>query len=158
MSRIDIAEARWPADRDAVLALFRAYLAELDVDLGFQGVEAELASLPGKYARPAGLVLVARPGQGAAAAGCVAYRPLEPWTCEMKRLFVEPDWRGRGAGRLLCERLFAEARATGYRRMLLDTGDWLKPALTLYRGLGFAPIPAYYHNPLPGTVYLARDL
>jgi len=156
MSEIDVAEARWPADRDAVLGLFRAYIAELAVDLTFQGVEAEFAALPGKYARPEGLVLLART-VGGEAVGCVAYRPFEAEICEMKRLYVAPSWRDRGAGRRLCDRLLAEARAAGYRRMLLDTGDWLKAALTLYRGLGFAPIPAYYHNPLPGTVYLARD-
>ncbi|MGH7075193.1 MAG: GNAT family N-acetyltransferase [Stellaceae bacterium] len=157
MSSIDIAEARWPADRETVLGLFRAYLDELDVDLSFQDVAAELSSLPGKYARPKGLVLLARSGQGEAI-GCVAYRPLDAGICEMKRLYIAPEWRGHGVGRLICERLLVEAREAGYRRMLLDTGDWLRPALTLYRGLGFLPILAYYHNPLPGTVYLARDI
>jgi GNAT superfamily N-acetyltransferase len=157
MTGIDVAEARWPEDHDTVLALFRAYIEELDVDLAFQDVAAEFASLPGKYARPEGLVLLARSNEGEAV-GCVAYRPFGAGVSEMKRLYVQPVWRGHGAGRVLCERLLAEAKAAGYRRMLLDTGDWLQPALTLYRGLGFAPIPAYYHNPLPGTVYLARDL
>lgn len=157
MDDFAIAEARWPADGAIVLALFGAYIDELDVDLSFQGVAEEFASLPGKYVRPQGLVLLARNAAGDAV-GCVAYRPFAAEVCEMKRLFVAPPWRGRGVGRHLCERLLAEARAAGYRRMLLDTGDWLKPALTLYRGLGFAPIPAYYHNPLPGTVYLAREL
>jgi GNAT superfamily N-acetyltransferase len=154
---IAIAEARWPEDRDTVRALFRAYVDGLGVDLGFQNVEVELASLPGKYARPVGLVLLARDETGAAI-GTVAYRPFAPGDCEMKRLYVAPEQRGRGAGRLLCDRLLDEARAAGYRRMLLDTGDWLTPALTLYRALGFAPIPAYYHNPLTGTVYMAREL
>jgi GNAT superfamily N-acetyltransferase len=154
---IAVVEARWPDDRDTVRALFRAYIDGLDIDLGFQGVEAELASLPGKYARPEGLVLLARDETGAAI-GTVAYRPFAPGDCEMKRLYVAPEARGRGAGRRLCDRLIDEARAAGYRRMLLDTGDWLKPALSLYRALGFTPIPAYYHNPIAGTVYLARAL
>ncbi|HEY5209163.1 MAG TPA: GNAT family N-acetyltransferase [Stellaceae bacterium] len=156
MSDLTIAEARWPHDHDAVLGLFRDYVAGLGIDLGFQGVEAEFATLPGKYARPHGLVLLAR--RGGAAVGTVAYRPYPPGGCEMKRLYVAPAARGLGAGRQLCDRLITEARAAGYRRMLLDTGDWLTAALALYRALGFAEIPAYYHNPLKGTVYMARDL
>ncbi|HEX4113591.1 MAG TPA: GNAT family N-acetyltransferase [Stellaceae bacterium] len=154
---VSIIEARWPEDRDTVRALFRAYVDGLGIDLGFQGIDAEFASLPGKYARPAGLVLLARDEAGAAM-GTVAYRPFAPGDCEMKRLYVAPEQRGRGAGRSLCDRLLDEARTAGYRRMLLDTGDWLTPALTLYRALGFAPIPAYYHNPIAGTVYMSREL
>ncbi len=154
---IVIAEAQWPRDRDAVLRLFREYVDGLGLDLSFQGVDEEFATLPGKYARPAGLVLLARSVAGDAI-GTVAYRPLAPGDCEMKRLYIAPDWRGRGAGRLLCDRLLDEARAAGYRRMLLDTGDWLVPALTLYRALGFAEVPPYYHNPIRGTVYMARQL
>jgi len=157
MSAVTVAEARWPDDRDTVLRLFRDYIGGLGIDLSFQGVDEELASLPGKYARPGGLVLLARSADGVAV-GTVAYRPFGEGVCEMKRLYVAPGWRRSGAGRALCDRLLDEARAAGYRRMLLDTGDWLAPALALYRGLGFADVPAYYHNPLKGTVYMARDL
>lgn len=157
MSGITVAEARWPEDHGTVLALFRAYIDGLGIDLGFQGVDEELATLPGKYARPGGVVLLAH-GGGGVPIGTVAYRPFGDGVCEMKRLYVVPDWRKHGVGRALCERLLGEARAAGYRRMLLDTGDWLTPALTLYRGLGFRDVPAYYHNPLAGTVYMARDL
>jgi GNAT superfamily N-acetyltransferase len=155
--RATIAEARWPDDRDTVLALFRAYVDGLGVDLSFQGVDREFATLPGKYARPEGLVLLARSEAGEPV-GTVAYRPFARGDCEMKRLYVVPDWRGHGAGRLLCDRLIAEARSFGYRRMLLDTGDWLAPALALYRALGFAEVPAYYHNPIAGTVYMAKAM
>jgi ribosomal protein S18 acetylase RimI-like enzyme len=156
MSDLTIAEARWPHDHASVLTLFRDYVAGLGIDLGFQGIDAELASLPGKYARPDGLVLLA--WEGGEPVGVVAYRRFAPGECEMKRLYVAPAARGRGAGRQLCDRLLAEARAAGYRRMLLDTGDWLVAALALYRALGFTEIPAYYHNPIAGTVYMARDL
>lgn len=158
MSAIAIVEARWPADRDTVLALFRAYIDGLGIDLSFQGVDEELATLPGKYARPGGVVLLARTTSGEAI-GTVAYRPFgDHSACEMKRLYIAPEWRKHGAGRLLCDRLLDEARAAGYRRMLLDTGDWLVPALTLYRGLGFTEVAPYYHNPIKGTVYMAREL
>jgi ribosomal protein S18 acetylase RimI-like enzyme len=156
MNGLTVAEARWPQDRDTVLGLFRAYIAGLGIDLSFQRVDEELASLPGKYARPAGMILLAW-AEGEAI-GTVAYRSFAPGECEMKRLYVAPEWRGRRAGRLLCDRLIEEARAADYHRMLLDTGDWLLPALSLYRALGFVPIPAYYHNPIRGTVYLAREL
>jgi putative acetyltransferase len=76
----------------------------------------------------------------------------------MKRLYLTPLWRRHGIGRLLSVRLLDEARAPDYRRMLLDTGDWLAPALALNRALGFSEVPAYYHNPISGTVYMARDL
>ena len=153
---IVIEEARWPADRDTVHGLFRTYLDGLGVDLTFQHPEEELASLPGKYARPEGVVLLARSGEDAV--GVVAYRPFAPAICEMKRLHVTIAWRGLGISRSLCDRLLDEARAAGYRRMVLDTGAWLMPALALYRSLGFLEIPAYYDNPLENVVYMGRDL
>jgi putative acetyltransferase len=159
-SKIDIAEAHWPEDRVTVSALFREYVDSLGVGLAFQGIESEFASLPGKYARPKGLVLLARlveQGENSAV-GTVALRPFAPEICEMKRLYVRPSHRGFGIGRQICDALLTEASMAGYRRMLLDTGDWLEPALALYRALGFQPISAYYDNPLKGTIYLARDL
>ena len=154
--RLRIAEARWPRDAAIVEALFREYVASLDADISFQDVDRELAGLPGKYARPSGVVLIAWIGEDAA--GAVAYRPIEPGICEMKRLYVRPDFRGRDIGRTLAERLIEEARAAGYRTMVLDTLASMGAALTLYRTLGFAPIPAYYDNPLPGATYLGFEL
>jgi putative acetyltransferase len=125
--------------------------------LSFQGVDQELASLPGKYARPDGLVPLVRAAEGEVV-GTVAYCSLGSGASEIKRLYVTPRWRRQAIGPLLRVRLLDEARAADYRRMLLDTGDWLVPALALYRALGFTEVPAYYHNPPSGTVYMARDL
>jgi putative acetyltransferase len=151
-----ISEARWPEDRATVEALFREYVASLAEDISFQNVDRELAGLPGKYARPGGVVLIAR--DGVEGAGMVAYRMVEPGVCEMKRLYVRPAFRGSGLGRELANELIEEARAQGYRTMLLDTLASMSPARALYRDLGFTPVAPYYDNPLPGVMYMALEL
>src|SRR6185436_9017484 len=158
MSRANfrITEARWPEDRATVEALFREYVASLAEDISFQNVDEELGTLPGKYARPTGVVLIA--WDGTDAAGAVAYRMVEPGVCEMKRLYVRPAFRGRDIGRELANELIDDAQSRGYRTMLLDTLASMQSARALYRALGFRPVEAYYENPLPGTMYMARDL
>ena len=151
-----ISEAQWPEDRAIVEALFREYVASLAEDISFQNVDDELNGLPGKYARPTGVVLIAR--QGDTAAGAVAYRMVEPGVCEMKRLYVRPACRGSGLGRELANELIEDARAQGYRTMLLDTLASMEAARALYRDLGFVPVTPYYDNPLPGVMYMALEL
>ena len=151
-----IKEARWPQDRDAVAALLRDYVASLEEDICFQNPDDEIGGLPGKYARPGGLVLVAR--EGDTPAGVIAYRMFEPGVCEMKRLYVRPEFRGRGLARELANELIEDARTRGYRTMLLDTLASMREARALYRDLGFAPVEPYYDNPLPGVMYMALDL
>ena len=151
-----ISEARWPEDRATVEALFREYVASLAEDISFQNVDDELAALPGKYARPTGVVLIARDGEEVA--GAIAYRMVEPGICEMKRLYVRPAWRGSGLGRELANELIEDARACGYRTMLLDTLASMGAARALYRELGFTPVAPYYDNPLPGVMYMALEL
>jgi len=155
-ARLRITEARWPQDRTLVETLFREYVESLDEDISFQGVASELAGLPGKYARPDGLVLIAWLGDEVA--GCIALRPIEPGVCEMKRLYVRPGFRGQSVGRSLVEALIEHARLMRYRTMVLDTLASMQAALTLYRALGFKPVRAYYDNPLPGATYLGLDL
>ena len=153
----ELVEARTAVDLDQVRRLFRAYAEWLGVDLCFQGFEQEVATLPGAYARPAGRLLLAR--VAGEAAGAVGLRPLEPGIAEMKRLWVEPGFGGRGIGRALAEAAIAAAREIGYQRMRLDTIPARMPAAQhLYRSLGFAPIPPYYHSPLEGTVMLELRL
>jgi len=151
-----ISEARWPDDRATVLSLFREYVASLAEDISFQNVDDELAALPGKYARPGGVVLLA--WDGAVAAGAVAYRMFEPGVCEMKRLYVRAAFRGHGLGREIAEELIEHARAHGYRTMLLDTLASMASARALYRDLGFSAVAPYYENPLPGVAYMALEL
>src|SRR6185503_1682303 len=130
---IRIAEARWPDDRATVEASLGEYVSSLAEDISFQNVDEELATLPGKYARPAGAVLIA--WSGGEAAGAIAYRMVEPGVCEMKRLYVRPAFRGSGLGRELANELIEDARERGYRTMLLDTLASMQSARALYRDL-----------------------
>jgi GNAT superfamily N-acetyltransferase len=149
--------AEWLA---ATCAVFREYAASLDVDLCFQGFEAELAALPGDYAAPGGQLLLAL--LDGELAGCGAFRPLPDAdyanACEMKRLFVRPAFRRFGLGRLLAQRLLDDARRAGYSNMLLDTLDDMESARELYASLGFEDVPPYYYNPIPGAHYLRARL
>ncbi len=151
-----IEPAQFPSDLPLVQTLFREYAESLGIDLGFQDFESELASLPGKYAPPRGRLLIAR--RGAQALGCVALRPISRDTCEMKRLYVRPAARGEQLGRRLAERLCDEAHATGYRRICLDTLPSMAAAVGLYTSMGFEPIEPYVFNPIPGALFLGRDL
>jgi GNAT superfamily N-acetyltransferase len=145
---------------DATRAIFREYAASLGIDLCFQGFEAELAALPGVYAEPAGILLLAL--VDGEVAGCGALRPLPdvdyPNACEMKRLFVRRAFRRFGLGRLIAQGLIDHGRAAGYSTMLLDTLDEMEAARELYAALGFTEVPPYYYNPIPGAHYLRVDL
>jgi ribosomal protein S18 acetylase RimI-like enzyme len=153
---IDIRPAAFPEDADEVRSLFREYAQSLGVDLGFQDFEAELAGLPGKYAAPAGRLLLA--WSGSDALGCVALRPLHGAACEMKRLYVRPQARGVQLGLQLAQRICQEARQAGYSRICLDTLPTMAAAQRLYRALGFVPIEPYVFNPIAGTKFLALEL
>jgi GNAT superfamily N-acetyltransferase len=153
---VRIALAREPAEIDAARILFREYAAGLGFDLTFQGFEAELAALPGDYAPPRGALLLA--ADSAVWAGCVALRPIDGAVCEMKRLYVRPAWRGTGLGRRLAAAVLAEGARLGYARMRLDTVPAMRSAIALYESLGFRDIPAYRHNPVPGTRWLEAPL
>jgi GNAT superfamily N-acetyltransferase len=152
-----LAPAQLPHEIEAARRLFRNYAEWLAIDLSFQGFEEELAGLPGRYAPPAGVLLLATVADEAV--GCVALRPLEPGICEMKRLWVEPGFGGRGLGRALAERIITPARETGDRRLRRDTLPQRLPAAhQLYLRLGFVPIPPYYDNPVPGMAMLELEL
>jgi ribosomal protein S18 acetylase RimI-like enzyme len=145
-------------DIDPVAALFREYAASLPVDLGYQGFEAELAGLPGAYAPPSGLLLLAASAAGDPL-GCVGVRALaEPGTCEMKRLHVCPAARGLGIGRALAVAASQAAAAAGYTAMRLDTLADMTAAQALYRTLGFIRTPAYYDSPVSGTIFMRKVL
>lgn len=136
--------------------LFREYASTREIMPCLEDFERELASLPGSYSPPGGRLLLAiENGQPAAgqAAGCVGLRRFGQDSCEMKRLYVRPAFRGKGAGRMLVEKLIGDARSIGYARMVLDTLPTMREAHTLYRNMGFHEIPPYWKNPIPGVLY-----
>ncbi len=155
-----IAPAVGTADIDAARALFAEYANFLAEDHGisleFQGIEEELATLPGKYAPPRGALFLAK--LDGTAVGTIAIRPFDTTTCEVKRLYVQPAARGQGLGHRLTAEILATARALGYTRAILDTGGFLIAAQRLYEDFGFTDIPAYYHNPIEGVRYMGCDL
>jgi GNAT superfamily N-acetyltransferase len=144
------------SDIDEVRRLLREYAAWLQVDLCFQGFEAELAGLPGDYAPPRGQLLVADYGEGLA--GCIALREIDAAAAEMKRLYVRPEHRGTGLGRRLTLAIIETARTLGYERLRLDTLPQMGDAQRLYAALGFYEIPPYRENPVPGARFLEKVL
>ena len=140
--------------------LFREYAKSLNVDLCFQNFEQELAGLPGEYAPPRGSLLIAT--VAGEFAGCCALRALDTSdytnACEMKRLYVRPQYRGLGLGRRLAEAILDHARQADFGCVLLDTLDDMEAARALYDELGFEDIPPYYYNPIAGAHYLKADL
>lgn len=163
---LQILQASAPAHIQVTRALFNEYAASLNFNLCFQSFEKELASLPGDYAPPEGRLLLAYWQQGPV--GCGALHRFLPdklsqnqddTICEMKRLYVKPEQRGRGIGLALAERLILEAREIGYRRMLLDTiPQSMAKAVKMYRTLGFREIAPYRPNPVPGAIFMELGL
>lgn len=150
---INIVEAETPAQIAEARALFREYENWFGLDLCFQNFDEEVANLPGKYAKPDGRLLLAQAGDKVA--GCIGLRKIEADVCEMKRLFVRPDFQGHGVGKSLIEKLIAEARLIGYTKMRLDTyPPKMQKAVKIYESYGFREIPPYYYNPYEEVLYL----
>jgi putative acetyltransferase len=155
-SGFEIRDAADAADVAACRELLAEYQRDLGISLCFQGFDRELAGLPGDYAPPRGRLLIARLEGGLA--GCVALRPLSAGDAEMKRLYVRPAYRGMNLGRVLAQRVIAEARALGYRTLKLDTLPSMQAAQRLYASLGFADTTPYNDNPVGGVRFLALEL
>lgn len=156
-----VAQAETPAQIAQARELFLEYAQSLGFSLCFQNFDKELAELPGDYAPPEGRLLLAE--YDSQPAGCVALHKLtlpgEDGVCEMKRLYLRPQFRRKGVGRALADRIITEARQIGYRRMRLDTVEpVMKDAVAMYRRLGFREISSYRANPMPGTLYMELEL
>lgn len=156
-SLTEILRAQSPDDIEHARQLFREYQTWLEIDLCFQNFEKELAELPGEYAPPNGRLFLA--SKDARIAGCVAMRKIGEGTCEIKRLFVRPEFRGQGLGRQLAKAIIRAAKQIGYERMRLDTlPPKMNDAIVLYRSLGFKEIEPYYNNPVPGAKFMELKL
>jgi ribosomal protein S18 acetylase RimI-like enzyme len=154
--RVQIIQATSPGDIAVVRRLLEEYATSLNISLCFQNFSEELAGLPGAYAAPRGRLLIALVNR--VPAGCVALRPKDGQACEMKRLYVRSAHQGAGLGRQLVEAAIAEARAIGYRSMLLDTLPAMQAALKLYESVGFVRRGPYYPTPVEGTVFMELKL
>ncbi len=141
--------------QDAI-KLFTAYANSLNISLDFQNFEQELQIINSMYGSPTGcLVLVYDQSTPIA---CAAYRKIGEGICELKRMYIQPKYRGKGIGQTLVQMLCEKAKLNGYTLMRLDTLDSMIPAITLYHKNGFYDIDAYYHNPNDGVVYMEKEL
>jgi len=160
---MEIIQVNKPEQLEQIKTLFREYFLWLeevhDLDISYQGIEDEIATLPGAYASPQGrLLIVYEKGE---TAGCGALRPIDKNTCEIKRMFVRPAYRSKGLGKAIALRLIDEAQQAGYHRALLDTGAFMYAAQALYRSLGFHETEAYYEVPddiKPRTVFMELNI
>ena len=153
---LTIRRADFPTDSPAVLNIWREFIANSPVNLDYQNNEAEFATMANKYAAPRGCVLLAE--SKGLIVGCVAMREVTSVICEMKRLYVRQDARGKRIGRELAERLIREARVAGYREMRLDVQEKSLPARKLYTDLGFVPAEPISFNPVEGASFLGLTL
>jgi len=154
---LSFVQAESPSQIAQARELFLEYAQSLGFSLCFQNFDKELAGLPGDYAPPEGRLLLAEyEGQ---LAGCVALHSLEDGICEMKRLYLRSQFRGKGIGLALADRIISEARQIGYQRMRLDTVEpVMKDAVAMYRKIGFHEIAPYCSNPVAGALYMELQL
>lgn len=153
---IKIIPAESEKDLEIVRKLFKEYAKSLGFDLSFQDFKKELTELPGDYTPPFGCILLAKDKEQIA--GCLALRKMDENICEIKRLYVKPEFRGKGIGKKLSVAIIQKARETGYKSMRLDTVPSMKEAIALYQSLGFKEIKPYRYNPIEGTTFMELTL
>lgn len=124
--------------------------------LEIQKYDHEVENLEEKYGLPKGRLYVAYFENKAA--GCIALRSLNDTQCEMKRLYVRPEFRGKGIAKILTEKIISDAKEIGYSSMLLDTLPFLTTAIEMYKKIGFYEIECYNDSPLDNTIYMKLDL
>jgi len=145
-----------PEQINIIRNLFIEYEKVIGCDLCFQDIENELANLPGRYAPPDGRLILAE--YDSKLAGCIALKRIGDDICEMKRLYVRSEFRGKKIGRILAEKIVADAREIGYLIMRLDTLKRLPEAVSLYKSMGFIETKPYVHNPLEDVIFMELEL
>ena len=136
--------------------LFTQYAQSLEIDLAFQGFSKELESIREQYSAPTGTLLLCY--KAGLAVGCIAVRRLDDGVAELKRMFVQEEYRKYGIGQMLLTGAIHAANALGYKYIRLDTLATMKKALDLYRSAGFYEIPSYRYNPVPDAVFMEKRL
>lgn len=140
----------------SAVKLFAEYAEWLNIDLSFQNFSEELIEVRTMYAPPKGCIILCKVNSDYVA--CVAVRPRENNTAELKRMYVKPLYQRKGIGKILLYKSLDFAKQFGYEKMRLDTLNTMTPAMNLYTKSGFYTIPAYYHNPEPTAVYFEKLL
>lgn len=150
-------EATTPLDYQIGADLFKEYAAFIDVDLQFQNFDEELRHIQQNYSRPKGALFIAYNDLGSPM-GCYAIRPFEDSICELKRMYVKPEFQGKGLGSKLLHNAVFTAQELGYQKMRLDTLPSMKHAIALYSKFGFYPIDPYRFNPIEGSIFMEINL
>lgn len=138
------------------ISLFQEYANSLNISLAFQNFDEELNIINSMYGSPTGCLLLVYDNELPVA--CAAYRKIGEDICELKRMYIKPDYRRKGIGQEIMNILCTRSKLNGYRLMRLDTLDTMTPAIKLYSNNGFYTIEAYYHNPNEGVVYMEKSL
>lgn len=136
--------------------LFKQYIQSLDFELTFQDVDRELSAISIEYNAPAGVLLLVYDGDKAIA--CAGVRKIDSKTAELKRMFVDPDYRGLQLGQQLLQMALAAAKQLGYSSIRLDTVPNMRSAIKLYESAGFRQIVPYRFNPIPGALFMEKEL
>lgn len=153
-----VQEACDAADVDEVRRLVLEHAVLRASTPGIEYMRADAQALPGPYVAPRGGLWLARATADAVGVGCVALRPLTASMAEVKRMYVDPGWRGHGIGRALLDTLIGKARACGYGRLRLGTLDDMTAAQSLYRSFGFEPIERYRPDEMIDTRFYELSL
>ena len=136
--------------------LFLEYANSLNFDLCFQHFDGEISDLSAQYSEPEGCLILCY--ENNFPIGCVALRKFNFDICEMKRLYILPQARGKGIGRVLAEKTVQKAGVLGYKKIKLDTVETMKEAIALYKSMGFKEIEPYRFNPVKGVIYMEKNL
>ena len=153
---IYLQEVKSTEEYNIAAQLFKEYATQLKVDLSFQNFEQELLDIKIQYARPKGIIYLAYDKDEPV--GCFGIRAFENDTCELKRMYLKAEMRGKGVGKLLLEKSIAAGKELGYLRMRLDTLPSMQSAIGLYQKMGFYEIEPYRFNPIEGTKYFEIKL
>ena len=150
-------------EKDEIKKLFTEYTnmlietnPQMAIYLEIQNYDDELLHLEKKYGIPDGRLYIAYIDEKPA--GCVALRKLDDTKCELKRLFVRPEFRGQNLGHILIKQIIDDAKSIGYESLFLDTLPFLKIAIHLYKSFGFKETEPYNNSPVDTTIFMKLKL